>query len=140
LKKQDGFRVSKKYAKRWKDKMEKKFRKKGNPKDFKKNKESESYKEKIEGRPDKEVDQRRKATECLRCAWQSDRKGVHKTILYYRPIKIDEGTADFPKAKAYQKMKIGAVETESGEKDLYNVESESEELRVTPSETELSEE
>jgi hypothetical protein len=72
----------------------------------------------------------------LRCAWPADRKGKHNTKDCYRPIKLDKGTADFPKAKAYQKMRIGAVEIESGEEDLYDVESESEELRDTASEQE----
>jgi hypothetical protein len=74
----------------------------------------------------------------LRCAWPADRKGKHNTKDCYRPIKLDRGTADFPKAKAYQKMRIGVVEIESGEEDLYDVESESEELRDTASEQEES--
>jgi hypothetical protein len=47
---------------------------------------------------------------------------------------LDEGTANFPKAKEYQKMRIGAVEFEIGEEDEYSLESESEELRDTASE------
>jgi len=35
----------------------------------------------------------------MRCAWPSDRKGQHKTVDCYRPIKLIEGTADFPKAR-----------------------------------------
>jgi len=80
------------------------------------------------------LDRRRREKECLRCAWPADRKGKHNTKDCYRPIKLDKGTADFPKAKAYQKMRIGAMEIESGEEDLFEVESESEELRDTASE------
>jgi len=70
----------------------------------------------------------------MRCGWPADRRGNHKTKDCYRPLKLNKGTADFPKAKAYQKMRIGAVETESGEEDLYDVDSENEELRDTVSE------
>jgi len=136
----DKNRVSKKYDKPWKE--SKKFDKKK----FKKHKkEDSSFKEKIEGIPGEELDRRRKAKECLRCAWPADRKGKHNNKDCYRPIKLDKGTADFPKAKAYQKMRIGAVEIESGEEDLYDVETESgdeenesEELRDTASDSESS--
>jgi hypothetical protein len=133
--KKDKNRVSKKYNKPWKESKNKKF-KKGN---FNKERKGDSsFKEKIEGIPSDELDRRRKERECLRCAWPADRKGKHNTKDCYRPIKIDKGTADFPKAKAYHKMRIGAVEIESGEEDLYDVESGSEELRETASEQEKS--
>jgi len=129
--KKDKNRVSKKYDKPWKE--SKKFEKR---KRFgKERKEDSSFKEKIEGISGDELDRRRKEKECLRCAWPADRKGKHKTKDCYRPIKLDKGTADFPKARAYQKMRIGAVEIESGEEDLYEVDSESEELRDTASES-----
>ena len=131
--KKDKNRVTKSYDKPWKESKKIKFDKKGK---FKKDKkEDSSFKEKIEGIPGDELDRRRQAKECLRCAWPADRKGKHNTKDCYRPIKLDEGTAGFPKAKAYQKMRIGAVEIESGEEDLYNVESTSEELRDTASDT-----
>jgi len=132
--KKDKHRVSKKYEKPWKESKTRKFDKKGKFK--KEKKEDSSFKDKIEGIPGDELDRRRKERECLRCAWPADRKGKHNTKDCYRPIKLDKGTADFPKAKAYQKMRIGAVEIESGEEDLYEVESESEELRDTASEQE----
>ena len=128
--KKDENRVWKKYDKPWKE--SKKSGKKGNYK--KDRREDSSYKDKIEGIPGDELDRRRKEKECLRCAWPADRKGKHNTKDCYRPIKLDKGTADFPKAKAYQKMRIGAVEIESGQEDLFDVESESEELRDTASE------
>jgi len=132
--KKDKNRVSKKYEKPWKDSNKRKFDKKG--KFRKEGKEDSSFKEKLEGIPGDELARRRKEKECLRCAWPADRKGKHQSKDCYRPIKLDKGTADFPKAKAYQKMRIGAVEIESGEEDLYEVESESEELRDTASEQE----
>jgi len=129
--KKEGYRISKKYKKPWEDKHTKprkhKFKK------DRKEKNTSSYKEKIEGISDKELVRRRREKECMRCAWPSDRKGNHKPTDCYRPIKLSEGTADFPKAKAYQKMKIGAVELESGEEDLYKVYSECEEVRDSAS-------
>ena len=130
-------KVTKKYEKPWKEGKKKNFKK---AKKEWKRKDTSSFKEKIEGIPDKELDRRRKEKECMRCAWPSDRKGNHKTTDCYRSIKLSEGTADFPKAKAYQKMKIGAVELESGEEDLYEVDLVSEELRDTASEKKTSEE
>jgi hypothetical protein len=53
----------------------------------------------------------------------------------YRPIKTDSGTASFPKAKEYQKMKIGAIHLEEDQQDLYTEGSESDELRDSASET-----
>jgi hypothetical protein len=136
--KKEKHRVSKKYDKPWKESKPKKFEKRGK---FKKDKKEESsFKEKIEGIPGDELDRRRKERECFRCTWPADRKGKHQTKDCYRQIKLDKGTADFPKAKAYQKMRIGAVEIESGEEDLYNVETESEELRDTASEQKETEE
>jgi hypothetical protein len=126
--KKDKHRVSKKYDKPWKESKKGKFDREGDS----------SFKDKIEGIPGEELDRRRKERECLRCAWPADRKGKHNTKDCYRPIKLDKGTADFPKAKAYQKMRIGAVEIDSGEEDLYEVETESEELRDTASEQETS--
>jgi len=70
----------------------------------------------------------------MRCGWPADRKGNHKTMDCYRPVKTDKGTANFPKAKEYQKLRVGAYELEEDQKDLYTEESESEELRDTASE------
>ena len=60
-----------------------------------------------------EIQRRRSAGECLRCAWPSDRKGSHRVAECRRPIKLDKGTAAFPKAKEYQKMKIAGMQVES---------------------------
>jgi hypothetical protein len=50
-----------------------------------------------------EINRRRSLGECLRCAWPSDRKGSHRVADCRRPIKLDKGTANFPKAKDYLK-------------------------------------
>ena len=125
----DGFRISKKYDKPWnKDK-------KGKGKDKSPFKKREPYKpDNLEGISEQELTRRRKDKECLRCAWPSDRKGKHFSKDCKRPIKTDEGTASFPKPREYQKMRIGALELESGEEDEYSLDSESEELRDTASE------
>jgi hypothetical protein len=120
----DDFRVSKKYDKPWKkDKKEKSF----------KNKKGSNSPNNLEGISEKELTRRRKDKECLRCAWPADRKGIFFSRDCLRPIKTDEGTASFPKPKEYQKMRIGALELESGEEDEYSLDSESEELRDTAS-------
>jgi hypothetical protein len=46
-----------------------------------------------------ELRRRKKTGECLRCAWPANKKGVHRVADCKRPIKLDEGTANFPKAK-----------------------------------------
>jgi hypothetical protein len=65
--------------------------------------------------------QRRKIEgECLRCAWPSDRKGAHRVKDCLRPIKLETGTACYPKAKEYQQLKLGhqlpSVEDDSSDK------------------------
>jgi hypothetical protein len=95
------------------------------------------------GIPQAELDRRKKARECMRCGWPADRKGNHKTIDCYRPVKTDAGTANFPRAKEYHELRVGAYGLEEDQKDLYtegSAESDSEELRDTASESESSEE
>jgi hypothetical protein len=95
-----------------------------------------------EGVPQAELDRRKKARECMRCAWPADRKGNHKSMDCYRPVKIVAGTANFPKAKEYQKLRVGAYELEEEQKDLYaegSEDSDSKELRDTASESGSSE-
>jgi hypothetical protein len=64
-----------------------------------------------------ELRRRKKTGECLRCAWPSDRKGYHQVANCRRPIKLDKGTASFPKAPRHSKGKqvhpLFPVETES---------------------------
>jgi hypothetical protein len=50
-----------------------------------------------------ELRRRRETRECLRCAWPADRKGAHLVADCRRPIKLDKGTANYPKAKEYLK-------------------------------------
>ena len=49
-----------------------------------------------------EITRRRKAGECLNCAWPADRKGKHKFQDCYRPIKLDTGTANSSKKGKFQ--------------------------------------
>ena len=95
--------------------------------------EVKTFPTQTQGVPQDELDRRKKPRECMRCGWPADRKGNHKTMDCYRPVKTDKGTANFPKAKEYQKLRVGAYELEEDQKDLYMEESESEELRDTAS-------
>jgi hypothetical protein len=71
-----------------------------------KNKSNKTYAEQTEGIEKSELDRRKAAGECQRCAWPADRKGAHKTMDCFRWAKKDVGTAPFPKAKEYQKLKV----------------------------------
>jgi len=44
---------------------------------------------------------------------------------------MEVGTANVPKAKEHQKLRVGAYELEENQKDLYTEGSDSEELRDT---------
>jgi len=77
---------------------------------------------KTEGIDSSELGRRRAAGECLRCAWPSDRKGTHRVKDCLRPIKLDKGTAPFPKAKEYQRMKVAAMQV-SEDTDTSNSET-----------------
>jgi hypothetical protein len=50
-----------------------------------------------------EIQRRKRAGECLRCAWPSHRKGTHRVKDCIRPIKLDKGTASYPKGREYHK-------------------------------------
>jgi hypothetical protein len=78
---------------------------------------------KTEGIEASEIEHRKSPGECLRCAWPSDRKGNHRVKDCMRPIKLDKGTANYPKAKEYQKMKIAGIELDSEEEDCSDSES-----------------
>ena len=78
-----------------------------------KDKKSRKDDSKTEGIESSEKQRRRSAGECLRCAWPSDRKGSHRVADCRKPIKLDKGTAAFPKAKEYQKMKVAGMQIES---------------------------
>jgi len=87
-----------------------------------------------EGIQQDELNRRKKAQECMRCAWPADRKGNYNTMDCFRPIKTDIGTGNFSKTKEYQKLRVGAYELEENQKDLYMDASDSEEQRDTASE------
>ena len=78
-----------------------------------KNKSKKTYAEQTEGIEKSELDRRKAAGECQRCAWPGDRKGAHKPMDCFRWARKEVGTAPFPKAKEYQKLKIGAYDQES---------------------------
>jgi len=99
------------------DKKERQFKKRSSThfekKKFKKDQSERRSKEdysKTEGIEPLEIERRKAAGECLRCAWPSDRKGSHRVKDCIRPVKLDKGTASYPKAKEYQKMKIAGLE------------------------------
>jgi hypothetical protein len=98
---------------------------------------------KTEGIDPSEIERRKAVGECLRCAWPSDSKGNHRVKDCVRPIKLDKGTATYPKAKEYQKMKIAGMlllETESEESEESDQEegnSESDESKEEESSVEL---
>ena len=54
---------------------------------------------KTEGIDLHEINRRKSAEQCLRCAWPADRKGSHRVKNCVRPIKLDKGTANYPQAK-----------------------------------------
>jgi len=66
---------------------------------------------KTEGIDVSEISRRKAAGEWLRCAWPGDRKGNHRVKDCRRRIKLDQGTALFPKDRNYQKP------TESSEEE-----------------------
>jgi len=110
-------------------KKEKKSRKseRSDRKKFKKDRKPERDNTKTEGIDSSELQRRKAAGECLRCAWPSDRKGNHRVVDCRRPIKLDKGTAPFPKAKDYQKMKVAGMQLESDSEESSSDDSESEE-------------
>jgi len=118
-------------------KKEKRTRKseRSDKKKFKRDKRPRQDDSKTAGIDSSELQRRRTAGECLRCAWPSDRKGTHRVADCKRPIKLDKGTASFPKAKEYQKMKIAGLGLESNSEDD-DSESDSEDSESDNSESE----
>jgi len=100
--------ISKKFLK----KSERGFQRKRNPEDY----------SQIEGIDKGEISRRKAAGECLCCAWPSDRKGNHRVKDCCRQIKLDKGTAGFPKAKRYQRVDLQEI-VESSDKDSSTSES-----------------
>jgi len=58
-----------------------------------------NYKDQVAEIKTSELDQRKAAGECQRCAWPQDRKGAHTTTSCFRWARKEKGTALFPKAK-----------------------------------------
>jgi len=129
-KKETRFDKPKTFKKRWEGKANQGF--KG------KNKSKKTYAEQTEGIDKSELDRRKAAGECQRCAWPGDRKGAHNTMDCFRWARKESGTAPFPKAKEYQKLKVGAYDQES-EVDLYTTDDSEESEDSDKSEDEYSE-
>jgi hypothetical protein len=53
-----------------------------------------------------EIQRRKKAGQCLQCAWPPSQKGTHGVQTCIRPIKLVNGTAPSPKANQYQQQPI----------------------------------
>jgi len=81
-----------------------------------------------EGIEPSEIERRKAAGECHSCAWPADRKGNHRVKDCLRPIKLDKGTATYPKAKVYQKIKVAGIQSDSREELELEEENSSEEL------------
>jgi len=64
---------------------------------------------KTDGIDPHEIDRRKTAEECSPCAWPSDRKGTHRVKDSVRPIRLEIGTAPYPKVTNYQKPVIESV-------------------------------
>jgi hypothetical protein len=62
-----------------------------------------------------EIQRRKGSGECLRCAWPADRKGAHQVKDCNRPIKLDTGTAEYPKGKKWQQIKPQQLKATSEE-------------------------
>jgi hypothetical protein len=104
------------------------------------NKSNKTYAEQMEGIDISELDKRKAAGECQRCAWPGDRKGAPKAMDCFRWARKEVGMALFPKVKKYYKLKVGAYDQEEdseSEIDLYTTDQgESDDSEVEDSEHE----
>jgi hypothetical protein len=71
-----------------------------------------------------EIERRKSAGECLRCAWPADSKGAHRVKDCVRLIQLDKGTARYPKDKEYQKTKQVLQQSSSQEKSSESTSSD----------------
>jgi len=69
---------------------------------------------KTEGIDASEIERRKAAGECLRCAWPEYKKGNHGVRNCHRQIKLDKGTAIFPKDRKYQRPAQSSEGSDSG--------------------------
>lgn len=77
-------------------------------KNFKFKKSGKTYVEQTEGIDSAELNRRKAAGECQRCAWPADREESHKTMDCFRWSRKEKGTAPFLKAKVHQNLNVGA--------------------------------
>lgn len=78
-----------------------------------------------EGIDSSEIERRKAACEHLRCAWPAEWIGNYKVNDCVRLRKLDKGTASYPKAKEYQKIKVAGLKLWSNEEDNSRSESKS---------------
>jgi len=57
-----------------------------------------------EGIVSDEIFRMKAAGECLRCARRPDKKGTHRVKDYFRPVKLEKGTAWYPKVRSCQQQ------------------------------------
>jgi hypothetical protein len=69
--------------------------------------------DKTKGIQEAEIQRQNLAGECLRCTWPPDRKGTHRVKDCIRPIKLDKGTASYPKGKDYHRQQPSETESDS---------------------------
>jgi hypothetical protein len=97
-------------------------------KDQTKHRLQEKRNEETKGIQPSEIKRRHTSGECQRCAWPADRIGAHRVADCRRPINLDTGTADFPKAKEYLKAKQApqrvSVEEENSETSSFEESSD----------------
>jgi len=65
-----------------------------------------------------EILRRKAAGECLHCAWPPDKKGTHRVKDYLRPIKLEKGTASYPKVRSYQQQEPLRLDRSSYESSM----------------------
>jgi len=78
----------------------------------------EGYFSKIEGIDSSELSRRKAASECLRCAWPSDRKGNHRVRDCRRQITLDRGTAEIYNKEKYREPVESPEENNSTDSSL----------------------
>jgi hypothetical protein len=78
----------------------------------------------IEGIEEGQIQRRKASGECLRCAWPSDRKGIHKVKDSRRPIKLGKGTASFPEEKGFRKTERSDIQLLIEEDSSFNSSTE----------------
>jgi len=78
----------------------------------------------VVGISETEIQRRKASDECLRCAWPSDRKGSHHVKDCRNPIKINKGTANYPKKGQHKKTEQECVQLTEEEVNSRTTDSE----------------